>query len=623
MKRFDMINTVGKEYFTPNLETDEFSYHRAYKEKNLTFKPIKAKNSERKYSTIDLRFVKDNLTVLIETKDNFSDVEEAAEEQLSAYVTYERGLNNNKIIAILANTTNGPESNTVKVWRGTVSDRDLLKDENILQSIDHYKEFYSTRTNNKAKVIKNTYALNELLHSYGIREKLRSQFVGTCLLVLKNTKSNLISKDMNTNMILAEMKHILETLLSDDLNKAEKLSLLDKNVLDSQDIRSLSSETFRNILTNIKEKIMPYINDQSTAGQDLLNLFFVTFNKYVGKDDKNQAFTPDHITDFMAKALRINRNSVVLDPTCGSGSFLVRAMTQALDDANTEEEQERIKKHQLYGIEYDENIYGLATTNMLIHGDGNSNIIQGSCFNLEQDIEKWEIENRDKKTGETFKIDKVLMNPPYNATKAQVPSSYSDSWNKKNRKPKADPSKGLYFVKYIAHQVQKGDMAVLLPMAAAIGNNKTLAQYKKDILEENTLKAVFSLPDDIFYPGASVPACCMIFELGVRHDSSIPTFFGYYKDDGFVKRKNLGRVEKVNEDGIGAWEAIEKEWLDLYRRNKEVVGKSTTHCVTADDEWLAEAYMKTDYSKLTQDDFQQTVNDYLSYLVKEGRVYEA
>lgn len=74
---------------------------------------------------------------------------------------------------------------------------------------------------------------------------------------------------------------------------------------------------------------------KSTSGQDLLNLFFITFNKYVGKSDKNQAFTPDHITDFMCKITGVNKHSVVLDPCCGSGSFLVRAMTQALDKGSS------------------------------------------------------------------------------------------------------------------------------------------------------------------------------------------------------------------------------------------------------------------------------------------------
>ena len=76
-------------------------------------------------------------------------------------------------------------------------------------------------------------------------------------------------------------------------------------------------------------------------GQDLLNLFFTTFNKYVGKTDKNQAFTPDHIVHFMCKVIGINRNSKVLDPCCGSGAFLVRALTEALDDCQTEAERKK------------------------------------------------------------------------------------------------------------------------------------------------------------------------------------------------------------------------------------------------------------------------------------------
>lgn len=68
-------------------------------------------------------------------------------------------------------------------------------------------------------------------------------------------------------------------------------------VLGDQYIRHLNIASFREILKDIEENILPFINDKSTSGQDLLNLFFVTFNKYVGKSDKNQAFTPDHIQE--------------------------------------------------------------------------------------------------------------------------------------------------------------------------------------------------------------------------------------------------------------------------------------------------------------------------------------
>lgn len=604
MIRTDMISTVGREYLTSNIENDEYSYPKAFAAQSLTFNPIRNK-AGRAFEKLDIRFVKENVTVLIETKQNFT---KADEEQLSAYVEYEKALTGNKTVAILANTMN----DTVRVWRGVVSDSDLMTKETDLRSMDEYVDFYSSKINNKEKVMQNTYKLNELLHRHSIPEKLRSQFVGTCLLALKNGL-DYSTPSLTAAQIRTRIKEVLEDLLNSDINKAEKLALLNRNVLGDQYVRQLSIAAFREILKFIEDNILPFINDKSTSGQDLLNLFFVTFNKYVGKSDKNQAFTPDHITDFMAKITGVNRHSVVLDPCCGSGSFLVRAMTQALDDCATAAEQDKVKKHQIFGIEFDENVYGLATTNMLIHSDGNSNIRQGSCFALADWIKE-------------AKPNVILMNPPYNGQRIHLPKSYVDTWA---RDKKEDPSKGLYFVKYIADTLNsinhQAKLAVLLPVACAIGTSGEIARLKCEILEENTLDAVFTLPNEIFYPGASASACCMVFKIGTKHNdiSNPDTFFGYYKDDGFKKKKNLGRVEQIDsKTGKSKWAEIEREWIELYRNRRAVDGLSATHKVSGADEWLCEAYMKTDYTKLTEQDFQQTINDYLAYLVKEGHIYE-
>ena len=604
MIRTDMISTVGREYLTSNIENDEYSYPKAFAAQSLTFNPIRNK-AGRAFEKLDIRFVKENVTVLIETKQNFT---KADEEQLSAYVEYEKALTGNKTVAILANTMN----DTVRVWRGVVSDSDLMTKETDLRSMDEYVDFYSSKINNKEKVMQNTYKLNELLHRHSIPEKLRSQFVGTCLLALKNGL-DYSTPSLTAAQIRTRIKEVLEDLLNSDINKAEKLALLNRNVLGDQYVRQLSIAAFREILKFIEDNILPFINDKSTSGQDLLNLFFVTFNKYVGKSDKNQAFTPDHITDFMAKITGVNKHSVVLDPCCGSGSFLVRAMTQALDDCATAAEQDKVKKHQIFGIEFDENVYGLATTNMLIHSDGNSNIRQGSCFALADWIKE-------------AKPNVILMNPPYNGQRIHLPKSYVDTWA---RDKKEDPSKGLYFVKYIADTLNsinhQAKLAVLLPVACAIGTSGEIARLKCEILEENTLDAVFTLPNEIFYPGASASACCMVFKIGTKHNdiSNPDTFFGYYKDDGFKKKKNLGRVEQIDsKTGKSKWAEIEREWIELYRNRRAVDGLSATHKVSGADEWLCEAYMKTDYTKLTEQDFQQTINDYLAYLVKEGHIYE-
>lgn len=605
MIRADMVATVGREYLTSNIENDEYSYPKAFAAQSLTFNPIRNKTG-RTFEKLDIRFVKDNVTVLIETKQNFT---VADEEQLSAYVEYEKALTGNKIIAILANTTN----DNVKVWRGVISDGDLMPKEIALRTMDEYVDFYTSKINDKEKVMQNTYKLNEMLHRHSIPEKLRSQFVGTCLLALKNGL-DYSTPSLTAAQIRTRIKEVLEDLLNSDINKAEKLALLNRNVLGDQYVRQLSIAAFREILKFIEDNILPFINDKSTSGQDLLNLFFVTFNKYVGKSDKNQAFTPDHITDFMAKITGVNKHSVVLDPCCGSGSFLVRAMTQALDDCATAAEQENVKKHQIFGIEFDENVYGLATTNMLIHSDGNSNIVKGSCFALADWIKD-------------AKPNVILMNPPYNGQRIHLPASYVNAWKKDK---KEDPSKGLYFVKYLADTLNsinhQAKLAVLLPVACAIGTSGEIARLKRKILEENTLDAVFTLPNEIFYPGASASACCMVFKIGIKHtDISNPdTFFGYCKDDGFKKKKNLGRVEQIDSaTGKSRWVEIEKEWIELYRNRRSVDGLSATHKVSGDDEWLCEAYMKTDYTKLAERDFQQTINDYLAYLVKEGHIYES
>lgn len=271
MIRADMISAVGRAYLTSNIENDEYSYPKAFSAASLTFAPIQ-NSAGRRFEKLDIRFVKDNISVLIETKQNFT---AADEEQLSAYVEYEKALTGNKIIAILANTIN----DNVKVWRGVISDGDLMPKETALRTMDEYVDFYTSKINDKEKVMQNTYKLNEMLHRHSIPEKLRSQFVGTCLLALKNGL-DYSTPSLTAAQIRTRIKEVLEDLLNSDINKAEKLALLNRNVLGDQYVRQLNIAAFREILKFIEDNILPFINDKSASGQDLLNLFFVTFNKY-------------------------------------------------------------------------------------------------------------------------------------------------------------------------------------------------------------------------------------------------------------------------------------------------------------------------------------------------------
>ena len=616
--RLDIIEKIGKDYIVENIENGEFSYPKALKlyGKTIDENLVKSKDG-RIHKNLDIRFVKGNISILIETKDNFDDWDkDKILFQMQAYVNYEKVLTGNKIIAILANIND----DRFKVWWGsdlTIDESHQLNGQYSLKSFDEYADLYLAKKNNKEEVVKNTYALNVLLNKHGIDEDIRSQFVGTCLLSLKN---HLKFKNISTKQIIAGIEEIITNLLEKDINKSEKLIIIKREVLEHQDIKELKDFAMQEILIKIQNDILPYINDKSTMGQDILNLFFTTFNKYVGKKDKNQAFTPDHIVHFMCQAVGINRNSRVLDPCCGSGAFLVRAMTEAMDDCANEEERKKVKEKQIYGIEYEKTAFGLATTNMLIHGDGNSNIIQGSCF-----------EKIDDDFIENSKINVVLMNPPYNAKAKMAEQKYVKTWGKNTTE---DPSQGFHYVYEIAKRVKTGKLAVLLPMQCAIGTEKLkdIVKYKKLMLQEHTLDAVFSLPSDMFHPGASANACCMIFNLGTRHykkitddngsEKLIPnkeTFFGYFKDDGFYKRKNLGRVEKTKENSTeGVWNDIEAKWLDLYRYRKEQIGLSVCRKVNATDEWLCEAYMETDCSILTDVDFENSIKDFAAYKISSS-----
>ena len=602
MIRTDIINKIGRKYLTSNIENEVFSYGKALQNIGKNYFDYLSEDAKRNYKMLDIRFADDKLSILVETKqdlkgNNLSD----GLIQLQNYVNFEKELTKNKIIAILASTNR----DEIYAWYYTdepLSLETYSKNDRKIKTFEEYYNVFFNAKNDKVKLTQSTYELNELLNKKGINEKIRSQFVGTCLLALKN---GLFYENLSSSQIIAGIEEKLTYLLDNDMNKAIKLSVLDNKVLRNQDIRQLENEDFVEILNFINKNIMPSINDKSILGQDLLNLFFTTFNKYVGKADKNQAFSPDHIAHFMSRVVNVNRNSVVLDPCCGSGAFLVRAMTDAIADCDDEEQIEKVKKQQIYGIEFEETAFGLSTTNMLIHGDGNSNIVQGSCFVEIDDLIKKGVH-----------INTVLMNPPYNGTKKTCDPQYAKNWKNGT---KADPSKGFNYVYYVASKIKNGKMAVLLPMQCAIGNSSEIQYFKKKMLEENTLDAVFTLPMEVFYPGASVAACCMIFNLGQRHEnSSVPTFFGYYKDDGLVKKKNLGRIERYP----GSWAEKEQEWLRLYFNRETKKGMSVTKYVTAEDEWLAEAYMETDYSNLISSAFQKTINDYLSFRVKVGDIYD-
>lgn len=388
--------------------------------------------------------------------------------------------------------------------------------------------------------------------------------------------------------IMLNLKHAVDKVLKKSNIQDEKREHIESfltSVENNQKLKHIpliEDGSIRWYIEQLEMKIKPMMNNADSS-LDALGIFYHEFVKYSGGDGKGLGIvlTPQHLTEFMCDLADINTASRIVDICCGSASFLVSAMSKMFKQTGDPEVLEDIRKSHLYGIELDQDLHTLAIANMIIRRDGKSNIIHGDCFNSKV-IDELRRASRNK-------LNVGLLNPPY----SQIDHTE------------------LEFVEQLLKILQPRSTAVVVvPMSCAIGTK--FKEERKRLFERHTLKAVFSMPDDIFYPiGTNV--CVMVWEAHAPHDNSVKTFFGYCKDDGFVKRKKLGRVDIYNR-----WENIKKEWLSLYKNQEVRDGLSAKEVVSDTDEWLCEAYMKTDYSKLTQRDFEQTVRDYLAYLVKNN-----
>jgi type I restriction-modification system DNA methylase subunit len=285
--------------------------------------------------------------------------------------------------------------------------------------------------------------------------------------------------------------------------------------------------------------------------------------------------TPAHITDLFCDLANISSNDVIYDPCCGTGGFLIAGMKRMFELAgNDEDKKQDIKRKQLAGVELRPSMYTYACSNMMMRGDGKSNIYCGDCFALENIIK------------DHHKPTVAFLNPPYDVGTAGQ----------------------MLFIEHALNMVseQNGTVVAIVQMSCAIKNEKELIAVKKRILEKHHLKAVLSMPDDLFYP-VGVVTCIMVFEANKQNEGR-ETWFGYFKNDKFEKRKNQGRI-----DARGLYKEEKKRWLNAYHNLKGVAGLSVKQEVKGEDEWCAEAYMETDYSTLNQADFEKKLKDYIAF----------
>ena len=439
-----------------------------------------------------------------------------------------------------------------------------------------------------------TKQLNEKLHTYKIPEKDRALLISCIIIALENDAFKKSYRFHNTPKELAD--NLVQTVLN-ELRKAnikdEKLENLSIQFSFIRTDMTLSRKqgALKEIIDEIDENINVFIKTHRYF--DVLGQLYIEFLRYANSDKGlGIVLTPPHITELFADLAQVNKNSIAYDNCTGTGGFLISAMQKMIKDAKDDRAKEQeIKQKQLIGTEYQSHIFALAVSNMYIHQDGKTNIINGSCF--DEEVIK-QVKAKKPTVG--------FLNPPYKSNK------------------KTDTDELEFILNNLECLVDGGTCVAIVPMQSALATSGKVLELKKKLLEKHTLQAVLSMPDELFFNSkVGVVSCVMIFTAHRKHPSSQKTYFGYYKNDGFVKRKNKGRI-----DVYGRWEilddqknligGIKKEWLDNFRNRENKPGFSVNQIVTADMEWAAEAYMETDYSNLKDENFEDTILNYVTFL---------
>ena len=443
------------------------------------------------------------------------------------------------------------------------------------------------------KLIAYTKEVNEELHEKKIKERLRALLISGILIALKNDrfKAEYRSYETTETLVRNLYNSIKAELEATDVPDKNKHSLIKgyEFILTNASINNPSAESKKyltDLISNCDERINGFMITHRYI--DTVSQFYVEFLRYANNDKGlGIVLTPPHITELFCELAEIDKDSVVIDNCAGTGGFLVSAMKRMLEDADGDIATEtNIKRNQLVGIEYDDEIYTLLISNMIVHRDGKTNITNGDCFEID-------VEAIRRKFHPTV----GLLNPPY--------------------KNKGKGTEELEFVLNNLSMLEKGGKCVAI-MPISCVNDTTGKSYalKRKILEHHTLEAVLSLPEELFYNSkVNTVTCAVVITAHVPYNEnkSKKTWFGYCRNDGFVKRKNRGRI-----DDNHVWNDIKKQWVEAYI-NREVIPEfSLMRRVTAKEEWCAEAYLETRYDRLTQEDFFETVRNFYLFNMKNA-----
>lgn len=504
-----------------------------------------------------------------------------------------------KIFAIGA--SGDGHSNKISVYFVDAKGHKFISDINNLNDLEYgnIEEFYKVsvlgelpKEERELKQVNKIAAeLHEDLRNYGSLEgEKKASVVSAILLALENKEAIFKVEDLQGLQDEGvkdgeRLFNAIETFLTNQsllphakIGELKDNFLFIKNDLTLNRVREdLNMTPIKYYTIRLNENLKKNIKH---SDMDILGNFYGEFVKYGGNDGNSLGIvlTPRHITNLMCELIDINVNDYVMDPCCGSGGFLIAAMNKMLNQTEDDIKKEQIKKEQLHGIELQQKLFTIATTNMILRGDGKSNLRRDDIFHV--DKEEY-----------TNKITKSLINPPYSQAKTKNLSHLSE----------------ISFIKESLSLMKPGGkLAAIVPQSTMIGKTKNDKNYKREILKNHSLDTVITLNKDTFY-GVGVNPCIAVFTADTPQDDKKRVNFVNFADDGYAVRKHVGLA------GDGT-EKSKKEHLlnvlnDYDDADTNFLVKSP---ITWEDEWLHSFFYYNEEIP-TNEDFEKTIADYLSF----------
>lgn len=550
VRNFEKI--IGEKFLTSNIENNEYSYQKKYRDnKKFTREEIAkilGKEKDEKLNiNVDRRFFNNGVAVLVEKKQGQNI--NKYKKQLENYEKLERAIGTRHVVGILYDIETGEFICTTQVG------------ETSFQSMKYYEGLFEHKVQ-KDEVYSVVQSINNKLHKLGVSNLVsRMMFTGLSLVALRMAKeqNRLIPRTTFEDMKTSLSNIIRDNITQNNNHKNSKLYLLSEE-FSKISINESTQEDVEEIYENI-DKISEWITSYSWSGKDAMAIFFNEFRRYAKKSEHGQVFTPEIWTDLMYKLIGVNYTCKVLDAACGSGTFLTKAMSKMIKEK--EINQKKIMEEQIFGIEWAKELYVLSCVNMLIHKDGKSNIIQGDSTT--EEIGEWIKEN---------KINKVLMNPPF------------------------EEQTGIKIVRNVLDNVEDNSLcAFILPDRTLYTKSQKIV---KGILSKHTLEKIIKMPDKVWAGIAGVSTSIFIFRTGTPHaDKEIVKY--WIKEDELVTVKNGGRQDIKNKWSDDGKNNLLKYWVDIINNTREHETKQVNN--------ILEYELPKNEIFLTEEDFQKVVLD--------------